>query len=180
MPRFNVKDLPDRHRGGVEAALAAEKPKDLDTPKQRKKPTYPEAELQKEIIRTADGWPMKLLVGPDWPADIRSTMLGEWLYHIPNGGRRSAIEAAIFKAMGVRPGVLDLFLMLPTELTAGLYMELKADDNALTDKQEAFMMRALRVGYLCAEIRSGVEFVRVIERYLIGQAPFVGRTEDWV
>lgn len=32
------------------------------------------------------------------------------IFHIPNGGRRSASEAAKFKAMGVVPGVPDLYV----------------------------------------------------------------------
>jgi hypothetical protein len=32
-------------------------------------------------------------------------------FHVPNGGWRSPIEAAILKGMGLRPGVLDLVIM---------------------------------------------------------------------
>ena len=56
------------------------------------------------------------------------------LFHIPNGGARSKAEGAIFKAMGVKSGVPDLFLPVPMEITycgtvaqsAGLFIEMKA------------------------------------------------------
>jgi len=33
------------------------------------------------------------------------------IFHIPNGGKRNAREAARFKRMGVKAGVPDLFLL---------------------------------------------------------------------
>ena len=57
------------------------------------------------------------------------------LFHIPNGGARSKAEGAIFKAMGVKSGVPDLFLPVPMELvrddgysamSSGLFIEMKA------------------------------------------------------
>ena len=46
-----------------------------------------------------------------------------WWTHIPNGGRRSPIEAAIFKSLGVRAGSPDLLI-----IRAGqpMFLELKA------------------------------------------------------
>lgn len=38
------------------------------------------------------------------------------LFHVPNGGKRSKVEAARFKAMGVQAGVPDLFLPVPRAL----------------------------------------------------------------
>lgn len=54
------------------------------------------------------------------------------LFHIPNGGGRSKAEAGILKAMGVKAGVLDLFLPLPVEgglkamdTFCGMWVEMK-------------------------------------------------------
>lgn len=46
--------------------------------------------------------------------------VGNWpelgmLFHIPNGGKRGKAEAGRFKAEGVKPGVPDLCLPVPTE-----------------------------------------------------------------
>ena len=47
------------------------------------------------------------------------------LFHIPNGGKRSAREGARFKAAGVKAGVPDLFLPVASGEYHGLFIELK-------------------------------------------------------
>jgi hypothetical protein len=55
-----------------------------------------------------------------------------WWIHIPNGGRRSPTEAAIFKSLGVRAGSPDLLI-----IRAGqpLFMELKVPGRKLSPAQ---------------------------------------------
>ena len=55
-----------------------------------------------------------------------------WWTHIPTGGRRSPIEAAIFKSLGVRAGSPDLLI-----IRAGqpLFLELKVPDRKLSPAQ---------------------------------------------
>jgi hypothetical protein len=55
-----------------------------------------------------------------------------WWTHIPTGGWRSPIEAAIFKSLGVRAGSPDLLI-----IRAGqpLFMELKAPRRKLSPEQ---------------------------------------------
>jgi hypothetical protein len=55
-----------------------------------------------------------------------------WWTHIPNGGWRSPIEAAIFKSLGVREGAPDLLV-----IHAGqpLFLELKAAGRKLSPVQ---------------------------------------------
>jgi VRR-NUC domain len=62
---------------------------------------------------------------------IRSTPNVFW-FHVGNGGWRSPIEAAIFKSLGVRPGVPDLILVRNGK-TYGL--ELKTATGRLTAAQ---------------------------------------------
>lgn len=50
-------------------------------------------------------------------------------YAIPNGGKRSKIEAAIMKGLGVRAGIPDLLVLCEGR---SLYIELKAPENKLT------------------------------------------------
>jgi hypothetical protein len=50
------------------------------------------------------------------------------LYHIPNE-RTDKIQAAILKAMGVKPGVPDLHLPISAGRYHGLYIEMKAIDG---------------------------------------------------
>ena len=50
------------------------------------------------------------------------------LYHIPNE-RSDKVQAAILKAMGVKPGVPDLHLPIPSGKYQSLYIEMKALDG---------------------------------------------------
>lgn len=50
----------------------------------------------------------------------------KWLHHVPNGGKRTFIEAVRFKQMGVKSGVPDVFLDVPRGGYHGLRLELKA------------------------------------------------------
>lgn len=54
------------------------------------------------------------------------------LIHVPNGGSRGKVEAVVFKAMGLKPGVSDLFLAASVKSAwsrrthHGLWLEMKA------------------------------------------------------
>lgn len=54
-------------------------------------------------------------------------------FHIPNGGGRSKVEAGIFKAMGVMPGVPDIMI-----LPGPYFLEVKALGGRLSPEQLAF------------------------------------------
>lgn len=57
------------------------------------------------------------------------------LFHVPNGGKRNAIEAAKFKAMGTRPGVPDLICFHKGQTFA---IEMKYGKGKLTENQKRF------------------------------------------
>jgi hypothetical protein len=64
-------------------------------------------------------------------------------FHVPNGGWRSPIEAAILKGQGVRPGVPDLIVIrdgLPFAL------ELKAEGGRLSAAQSEAIERMREAG----------------------------------
>lgn len=56
------------------------------------------------------------------------------LYHIPNE-RTDKIQAAILKSMGVKSGVPDLHLPIPSGKYHSLYIEMKALDGKPEDDQ---------------------------------------------
>lgn len=107
----------------------------------------PEQILQQQVVRFLD---------MAYPAVLA--------FHCPNGGARSAVEGAILKSMGVRPGVPDLCLLLPCGRTA--WIELKAGKGKLTAAQEAFRDKAQALDHFWAEARSPNEVADILERWL--------------
>lgn len=69
------------------------------------------------------------------------------LHHIPNGGKRDAITAAIMKREGVKAGVSDLFLPVARHGYHGLYIELKALDGKLSSNQKWWIEETAKQGY---------------------------------
>ena len=67
--------------------------------------------------------------------------------HVPNGGKRKPIEAAIFKGLGVRRGASDLLLWHAGRSYA---LELKAEGGRLSDNQKLVIDRLRVCGATCA------------------------------
>lgn len=68
-------------------------------------------------------------------------------YHIPNGGLRSAREAAALKAMGVVPGIPDIHIAIANGGYNSLYIEFKAPGASLNNqhvKQQHEVQERLR------------------------------------
>ena len=92
------------------------------------------------------------------------------MFHIPNGGKRGKAEAARFKAMGVKPGVSDIFLPWPAGGKHGLWIELKrVTMGRLTDEERDWLDTMRAWGY-AAECCHGWEAAtKVILDYLSGE-----------
>lgn len=60
------------------------------------------------------------------------SMPGVFAFHCPNGGKRSKIEASIFKGLGVRSGVPDVIVLYRSQIFG---LELKASSGRLTPIQ---------------------------------------------
>ena len=92
------------------------------------------------------------------------------LLHIPNGGKRSKVEAARFKAMGVKPGVPDLLLPVPRGKYHGLFIELKRRSGGrVSEHQGAWLCRLAEQGYRVAVCKGWEEARDEIESYLKGE-----------
>lgn len=99
--------------------------------------------------------------------DLTYPLYRSRLFAIPNGGARSITTAVRLKAEGVRAGVWDLFLAVPDfsyEL-GGLFIEMKAGKNKLTDEQQFFQhdLRGLYAFEVCYSLD---EFINVIQKYM--------------
>src|SRR5262245_23610248 len=77
----------------------------------------------------------------------RRRMPGLWWCHVPNGGYRGAIEAAIFKSLGVVAGVPDLLLIYGGHTYE---LELKASKGRLSPTQIATHERMKAAGAIVA------------------------------
>jgi len=65
-------------------------------------------------------------------------------FHVPNGGGRSKIEAAIFKSIGVMSGVADLCILWKGGHVG--FIEVKAGKGKLSENQLKFMDHCVRLG----------------------------------
>ena len=90
----------------------------------------------------------------------------ELMHHIPNGGKRSKAEAAIFKAMGVKSGVPDIFLPEPRGAYHGLYIELKSRSGKPSQDQTDMLERLQSAGYLACICDSFEKAIKIIGKYL--------------
>lgn len=91
------------------------------------------------------------------------------LFHIPNGGKRDAREAARFKRMGVKPGVPDLFLPVPRGKFHGLFVELKSSKGKLSDNQKRWLQDLAMNGYAACVCFGFDEAKTDIIKYLEGK-----------
>ena len=93
------------------------------------------------------------------------------LMHIPNGGQRGKAEAGRFKAMGVKPGVPDLFLPVARGGKHGLWIELKrASKGKMSSVQKGWILALREQGYQAGICHGWLEASEAILAYLRGDA----------
>ncbi len=94
--------------------------------------------------------------------------LGIPFYAIPNGGKRNLWEAMKLKRSGVKKGVPDLCLPVPSQKGHhGLYIELKrVSGGVVSDEQRHWQKILLQNGYACEVCRGFEEAKKVILDYL--------------
>jgi len=87
---------------------------------------------------------------------------GLFAFHVPNGGWRSPVEAAIFRALGVVAGVPDILIIHDGQLFA---LELKTEHGRLTQTQAETQQRMRAAGAHVA-VASGIdEALTALERW---------------
>lgn len=91
--------------------------------------------------------------------------VGDYLVHIPNGGRMTARQGARLKKMGVKAGTADLLLALPSGKMHGLWVEMKAPKphpSNVSAAQRAFLRRMkeqdyeIKIAYGWLEARAAI------------------------
>jgi len=96
------------------------------------------------------------------------------LFAIPNGGARTWLQGAILQGEGVRKGVPDLFLAVPSPVHGGrarhgLFIEMKTWTGRVSYEQMEMMMVLRDQGYECVVARGFDQAVRAITQYLEGK-----------
>lgn len=90
------------------------------------------------------------------------------LFHIPNGGYRSKMEAGRLKLQGVKAGVPDIFLPVPRGPWHGLWIEMKRPDGKgrVSGHQQVWMVELSLQGYFVTICNSAEEAIDKISDYL--------------
>lgn len=89
------------------------------------------------------------------------------LFHIPNGGKRKRVEAAILKGMGVLAGVADLEIVHQGRC---YFMELKRPGEGQTDEQIEFERRCQDTGVPYAVVTSFEEALECVRSWGLTRA----------
>lgn len=84
-----------------------------------------------------------------------------WL-HVPNGGKRKPVEAAIFKGLGVRAGASDLLLWHGGKSFA---LELKAPGGRATENQLQFLSDIDKAGAFTCLAEGADAALRTLESW---------------
>ena len=90
----------------------------------------------------------------------------EYMFHVPNGGKRSKSEAVRFKHQGVKAGVPDIFLPIPNKTFNGLFIELKAKGGKLSEHQKKWLLFLNSQNYCAVCCYGADEAIATIEKYL--------------
>lgn len=90
----------------------------------------------------------------------------QWVHAIPNGLRLGPKRGGEAVELGLTAGVWDVFVPVPSSGCHGLYIELKAGRNGLTDEQAAFRAALEPLGFRFAVCRSWLEARVAVTEYL--------------
>lgn len=88
------------------------------------------------------------------------------LYAVPNGARTSESQARILKAEGMKAGVADLILSIPSKGYHGMFIEMKTPKGRQSDTQKTFQKAVEAQGYKYIIVRSFEDFRKEVNAYL--------------
>lgn len=89
------------------------------------------------------------------------------LYHVPNEGNRGVIGGVHMQRMGLKKGVPDMCLPVPSGGHHGLYIELKRQKGGTPTEEQVWWMDALtKNGYCVCWARGWHEAANAIIEYI--------------
>lgn len=90
------------------------------------------------------------------------------IFAIPNGGYRSAIQAAIMKGEGVMAGIPDLQVCLPGRT---FFIEMKSEHGRMTDAQKQMCLKLRELGHTVYVVSSFDAFVETVRGEVARNVP---------
>lgn len=96
-------------------------------------------------------------------------ILKNYLFHIPNEGKRGKVMGRLMAQIGLISGVPDYMLAYPSGGYHGLFIEMKRSNmknKKIPENQSIWLERLKKVGYYCTVCYSGYEAIRVVTDYL--------------
>lgn len=94
----------------------------------------------------------------------------QYMFHVPNGGKRNAREAALLKAEGVKSGVPDIVLPVAKGGYHGLYIELKRrKSGTVSEDQKKYLEHLNFAGYRAVVCRGWMQARDEIMSYMKGE-----------
>lgn len=100
--------------------------------------------------------------------DPRYALAVSRTFAIPNGGGRSKRTAGRLKAEGVKPGVPDVALSMPSLTFHGLFIEMKSLTGQPSREQREFIAQSIQLGYCAAVARGAGEAFALWKAYVDG------------
>lgn len=91
------------------------------------------------------------------------------LFHIPNGSNKSKAQAGLFKAMGLKSGVPDLFLPVARGKFHGLFIEMKTNKGRPSKTQLEWLEALREQGYGAVACYGFENAIATIKVYLSGE-----------
>ena len=95
------------------------------------------------------------------------------LWAMPNAAKRSYALANHMKSEGLRPGVPDLFLALPTVVFHGMFIEMKSAKGKPTTDQAGYLSVLRKQDYNCVVCQGADEAIVAVKAYLNRAMPYV-------
>lgn len=98
-------------------------------------------------------------------------------YHVPNERKCSPQAGARLKAQGVRPGVPDLCIPVPSGKYHALYIEMKAKGGRITEHQRKWIEVLRHYGNFAAVCYGADNAMALIDAYMGGRVEIVTDSE---
>ncbi len=176
-PRINLEDLEVQHFVPPNSArlvlgscpeIPGNSKVDSEAPKASSKPQVPRGtpkqKTRKEWREQEDIYRWSQMMQP-----LRGHVM-----MIGNEGRRTVVQAAVAKRMGLLAGSSDLFVARPVGPYAGLWLEVKQNRSySMSERkkdswlrQEAFQARMRSVGYAATFAFGAEHGIKIIKRYM--------------